>query len=101
MAPAFVDLHLLQIKIISNKVTCEKAVLESVEKERGELNLPLTNPCTSSSNNSNVLDHSMSSCKYRSEIIKFKKTMVLPGNVQQISVFHALFTFFCRRLFLT
>lgn len=89
------NLRLLQIKIVSNKVTCEKAVLESVEKERGDLNLPLTSPCTSSGNvadNSDALGHTMSSCKYRSEIIKFKKTMVLPGNLQATPIFHTSLT---------
>lgn len=70
-------------------MTCEKADLESFGKERGELNLPLTSASTlattsststSVGNNSEISGHTTSPCKYRAEIIKFKRTMVLPGS---------------------
>lgn len=86
-------LHSYQIKIIDNKISCEKADLESIEKERTELTLPLA---TSSNSNSavvncnndgfNTVDHALSTCGYRSEIIQFKKTMVLPGIIHHKAV---------------
>lgn len=66
--------------------------MESVGKEREELSLPLGTPATlagtsntsnnvgSNDNNLEISGHSTTSCTYRAEVIKFKKTMVLPGN---------------------
>lgn len=76
-----------QIKIISNKITCEKADLESIEKERIELTLPLASSsnnvvATNHSSGATISDHTVSSCGYRFEIIQFKKTMVLPGTTR-------------------
>lgn len=84
-AYAFFDLYgqCQQIRIVNNKVACEKADLEADEKERCELVLPLAGTSGSQSVASSVVDvsgHSISSCAYRNQVMKFKKALVLPGN---------------------
>lgn len=71
--------------------------MESIEKERSELTLPLasssSNGIVSNGDGFNVTNHTLSTCRYRGEIMKFKKTMVLPGMILQLKV--ASFYFLC------
>lgn len=90
---------ILQIKLISEKegdsladfpshsTDCEKADLESHEKERSRnalsLNLASTSnelPVTINYSNIDITNHKISNCSYREDIIRFKKTLLLPSK---------------------
>lgn len=67
--------------------------MESIEKERIHLTLPLASSsnnvvaATNHSSGATISDHTVLSCGYRSEIIQFKRTMILPGTTSDASLF--------------